>query len=105
MRTCAVQPVQFAGRNIIAHPIAAIFCEPENIRARLPIKTHSITNAMRNYLPVRTIRANTGDGSEYLLLPQAIVTRSANGNVEISIRPKCDEFPAVVCFRGIIFDH
>src|SRR5581483_6990380 len=56
--------VQLVGRGIVAHLVASVVGEPEDVRLRVPVEADGIADAVRVDLPLLPVGRDAGDGGE-----------------------------------------
>src|SRR5262245_30577775 len=87
--------VQFIGRNVIAHQVAAVLRKPQLFGYGMPVETDRVPNPARKYLEAGAVRRHSVNHS-MLSIGTADVAGSANRNVEHPVRTKRDELPTMM---------
>ena len=97
--------IQFAGRQVIAHHVAAVIVEPQLLRCRIPIEANGVAHAARKHLKLTAIRFESVDGGVHIRIRCADVARRADRHVEPAIRTEGDELPAVMAVPGQFVEY
>ncbi len=97
------QAIEFAGRYVVAHHIAAIFGKPQFTGDRMPVESDGIPDTRcKNFRAgAGFVHIQPGDGCKNRVFRFTIVAGSAYGNVQFPVGAECDVFPAVVRFGGV----
>ena len=90
------QMVQLVGRLIVAEPVAAVVGEPQVAGRRIEVEADAVAHAARHDLGPAAREVEPRDRGVERARRRADVARRADRNVELSVRAKRDELPAVM---------
>ena len=88
--------IQRVGRRVVAHHVAAVDGEPEFACAWIPVESHGVALAFREYLEAAAVRVHPGDVGVTHRIELADVARSADVHIQLAIRTERNEFAAVM---------
>ena len=88
--------IQLVRRPVVAHPVPPVIGEPELLRLGMPVEPHRIAHTPGEDLQCRPVPVHPHDGSIAGICTLADVAGGAHGDVEQTVGPEPDEFPAVV---------
>src|SRR5207249_6712203 len=92
--------IERIGRSVITKHVAPVIGEPQLVRPRIPIESHRVADAAREYFEARTIGIHAHDIGVAIGIALADVAGCAHGDVELSVGTESDEFPAVTRLFG-----
>ena len=95
MQTRLGGAVQLVRGYIIAQVVASVIGEPQLLGVRVPIKSDRISDPPGKDLDLTAIGVHAQQRGVAFVRPGAHITRRADRHVELAVRSKADEFPAV----------
>ena len=95
MQTRLGGAVQLVRGHIIAQVVASVIGKPQLPGVRVPIKSDRISDPAGKDLDSAAIGVHAQQRGVAFVRPGAHITRRADRHVELAVRSKADEFPAV----------
>ena len=92
----AADPIQLIRRQVVAQQVAAVVGEPELLRPRLPVEADRVADAEGDVLAMAAVRIHAQDLCVAIAI--ADVAGRANWHIQLAVRAKGDEFPAMMGF-------
>ena len=98
--------VEFAGRHVVAHHVAAMLVKPHFLRFRMPVEADRVADAARESFQPGAVRLHSVNGSVDVRIHLADVAGRTHRHVQQAVRAESDEFPAVMAVaRELVADH